>query len=48
MDIATLIFVALLCFAAFLLTVTVRREFLARERQRPEDQPHPRHTRRKP
>ena len=48
MDVATIIFVAFLCFAAFLLTATVRREFRARERQRLEDQRHSRHPRRKP
>jgi hypothetical protein len=47
MDAATIIFVGLLCAAAFLLTVTVRREFRARERQRREQQ-RPRRQRRKP
>jgi hypothetical protein len=48
MDIATFIFVAVLGFAAFLLTVTVRRDFQARERQRREHELQSRHPRRKP
>ena len=50
MDIATIIFVGGLCFVAFVLTMTFRREFRAKERQRREDQrqsQHPR-PRRKP
>jgi hypothetical protein len=38
MDIATVIFVAFLCVAAFFLTMTVRREFHAKDRQRRERQ----------
>ncbi|HEX8190197.1 MAG TPA: hypothetical protein VF586_17705 [Pyrinomonadaceae bacterium] len=47
MDIPVAIFVALLCLAAFLLTMTVRRDFRTLERQRREQQRHPQHPRRK-
>jgi hypothetical protein len=48
MDVATLIFVGLLCLAAFFLTVTVRRELIAKERRQREDPREDRLTRRKP
>lgn len=48
MDVATAIFVAGLCVIAFLLTMTVRREFLTEERQRREQERHSRNPRRKP
>ena len=48
MDIATAIFVAALCVVAFLLTMTVRREFLAQERRRREQENQSRNPRRKP
>ncbi len=48
MDVATFIFVGALCIAAFLLTVTVRREFRARERLRRGQERQLRNPRRKP
>jgi hypothetical protein len=48
MDAFTIIFVAGLCVAAFFVTINVRREFIAKERQRREGQRQPRHPRRKP
>ena len=48
MDVATLIFVGLLCLAALFLTVTVRRELLAKERRQREDQRAAQRPRRKP
>jgi len=48
MDIATAIFVAGLCAIAFFLTMTVRREFRTRERQRRQQEPLSRHPQRKP
>lgn len=48
MDIPTIIFVGFLCFVAFLLTMNVRRDFLAKERQRREQQREPQYPRRKP
>jgi hypothetical protein len=50
MDIVTIIFVAFLCAIAFILTVTVRRDFRAKERQRREQNSHshPPPPRRKP
>ena len=48
MDIATGIFVALLCLAAFLVTMSVRRDFLKQERQRREQQRAAQNPRRKP
>ncbi|HEX8149953.1 MAG TPA: hypothetical protein VF591_22415 [Pyrinomonadaceae bacterium] len=48
MDLPIAIFVALLCLAAFLLTMTVRRDFRTRERLRREQQRHSQNARRKP
>lgn len=48
MDVATLIFVGLLCLAAFFLTVTVRRELIAKERRQREEQRESQNPRRKP
>ena len=48
MDLATTIFVAFLCLVAFVLTMTVRREFRAQERQRREQEIQSRRPRRKP
>ena len=48
MDIATSIFVFLLCLVAFLLTMTVRRDFRNRERQRREQEREAQHPRRRP
>ena len=50
MDVATFVFVAFLCLVAFLVTITVRRDFRAKERQRREDQRQAQHSnpRRKP
>ena len=48
MDIATSLFVGILCLVAFFLTATVRREFLAQERQRREQENQSRNPRRKP
>ena len=48
MDVATIIFVAFLGFAAFLLTMTVRRDFRAQERQRRAQELQSRNPRRKP
>jgi hypothetical protein len=41
MDIITLIFVGGLCIVAFLLTLTIRRELIAKERRSPEDRHQP-------
>ena len=48
MDIATALFVAALCVIAFLLTMSVRRDFLTQERQRREQELQSRRPRRKP
>lgn len=48
MDIATLIFVAGLCMLAFFVTMTVRREFIAKERQRRTQELQSENARRKP
>ncbi|HEX8291941.1 MAG TPA: hypothetical protein VF570_09315 [Pyrinomonadaceae bacterium] len=48
MDIATFIFVGSLCLAAFLLTITVRRELIAKERRQREGQRQSQPPRRKP
>ena len=48
MDVATFIFVALLGLAASILTVTVRRDFRAEERQRRAQELQSRNPRRKP
>ena len=48
MDVATLIFVAFLGLVAFLLTITVRRELIAKERRHRESQRESQHPRRKP
>ncbi len=48
MDVATAIFVAGLCAIAFLLTMTVRREFRTEERQRREQERQSRNPRHKP
>ena len=48
MDIATFIFVAFLCLAAFLLTATIRRDFRTKESQRRGQKRDARHPRRKP
>jgi len=48
MDIATVIFVAGLCVIAFFLTMSVRRDFRTRERQRREQELQSRNPRRKP
>jgi hypothetical protein len=48
MDIATLLFVGILILVAFFLTATVRREFLAQERQRRAQESQTRRPRRKP
>ena len=48
MDVPTALFVGLLCLAAFLLTLNVRRDFLAKERLRHEQQREAQHPRRKP
>ena len=48
MDVFTFIFVAFLGLAAFLLTMTVRRDFRARERLRREQERALQHPRRKP
>lgn len=50
MDVFTFIFVGGLCFLAFLLTVSVRRDFRAKEKQRREleRQSRPVRPRRKP
>ncbi len=48
MDIPTIIFVGLLCLVALLLTLKVRRDFLAKERLRREQQREAQNPRRKP
>lgn len=48
MDVFTAIFVAGLCAVAFFLTMTVRREFRAQERQRREHEQQSQRPRRKP
>ena len=48
MDVATVIFVAFLGLVAFLLTITVRREFRARERARRDQERQLQPPRRKP
>ena len=48
MDIPTIIFVALLCFIAFFVTATVRRDFRAKERQRRAQELQARRPHRKP
>ena len=48
MDVFTVIFVGLLCVAAFFLTMNVRRDFRARERRHREQQHEAQHPRRKP
>lgn len=48
MDVATITFVGLLCLAALFLTVTVRRELIAKERRLREDQRESQRPRRKP
>ncbi|HEX8336172.1 MAG TPA: hypothetical protein VF621_05540 [Pyrinomonadaceae bacterium] len=48
MDVATLIFVGFLCLAALFITVTVRRELIAKERRHREDRRESQHPRRKP
>ena len=45
MDIITLIFVGGLCLLAFLLTITVRRELLTKERRQREERRESRHQR---
>ena len=47
MDVFTVIFVGLLCVAAFFLTMNVRRDFLTRERQQREQQREAQNPRRK-
>ena len=48
MDPFTIIFVAFLCVIAFFLTMTVRRDFRAKDRQRREQQREAQHPRRRP
>jgi hypothetical protein len=48
MDVATAIFVGLLCLAAFFVTTTIRRDFRTRERLRREQARALRNPRRKP
>lgn len=47
MDVATLIFVGFLCLVAVLLTTTVRRELIAKERRHRKDQRDSQHPRRR-
>ena len=48
MDPFIFIFVAFLCVVAFLLTMTVRRDFRTKERERQQQQREAQHPRRKP